>query len=142
LEARNHNNIFAPNLCAKAIGFDGFNAGVAIGRARLETCLPAQQRNDREPKLFNRHRQQGGGHLLAGSEEHIHLALGALRINFSRLFDQVVCCIALCGYNDHYIVSLAVGLRDDLRNVANLIGIRNRAAAKFLYNECHCNTLL
>ena len=80
--------------------------------------------------------------LLSGGQQHIHLPVGSKGIDLICLLNQFVGGGALSAQHGHHLVSRLIGIRDNLRYMAQAAAIRYGCAAKFLYNECHCNTLL
>ena len=103
--------------------------------AGLKPGLPAEQGNDRAAELFNGHGQQRNGNLLACGHQHIHLPLAGVGIDLLRLRNQVVRGVSLSGNHDHDVVSLSVGIGDELGHPHHPFGIGNRAAAEFLYYQ-------
>ena len=101
----------------------------------LEAGLPTQQRNRRAAELFDRHRQQRDGDLFTGGQQHIHFTLVGMGVDLIGLVDQIVGGIALSGHYDHHVVTLAVFLGNDASHVHHALGIGDRAAAEFLYNQ-------
>ena len=53
------------------------------------------------------------------------------------LFNQVIGGVPLGGQDHHHAVALAVGLGDDPGHIADFVGVGHRAAAEFLYDQCH-----
>ena len=58
-----------------------------------------------------------------------------MRIDLSRLGDQVIGGIPLGGEHRQHVMAPAVGLGNDAGHVADAVGIRDGGAAEFLYNE-------
>ena len=88
-------------------------------------------------ELFDCHGKQRYGYLLTRSKEHIHLSLGCLGINLLRLFDKVICRIALSGNNHNNIVAFGISIRHYTGDIHNSFGVRDRTSAEFLNNQCH-----
>ena len=103
----------------------------------MEARLPAGQGDHRIAHGLDGHGAQGTGDLLAGGQEHIHLPLGGLRVDFRRFINQVVGGVSLGGEDRDDVIAFAVRLGDDTRHVANPVRIRHRGPAKFLYDQSH-----
>jgi len=58
LKSRNHNDIVFIQLRFQPVGINALDAGGTISGIGFEASLPAQQRNNRVSKLFNRHGKQ------------------------------------------------------------------------------------
>ena len=134
LEACDDDDVLLVQLVLQALGVDLFDAGVAVGGLGQKARLPAGQRDDRIAHLLDGHRQQGHRDLLAGGEQHIHLAAGRLVGDLSRLGDQLVGGVALGGDDRDDRISLVVCIGDDLGNMAYALHIGDRGSTKFLYN--------
>ena len=136
LEACHHHDAALIQLLL-ALGVHALDAGVAVIRGGVEARLPAQQGNHRVTHALDGHGQQRGGNLLPRGEEHIHLPLGGLFVDFGGLGDEVVGGIALGGDHHHHIVALLIGGGDNVRHIVDALGVLDGAAAELLYNQCH-----
>ena len=120
-----------------ALGVDLLDAGAAVAAVGLEAGLPAGQGDHGQAHGLNGHGAQGAGDLLAGGQQHIHLPLGCVGVDLLGLFNEVVGGVALGGEDRHHLVALSVGVRDDLRHVADAVGVGHGGPAEFLYNQSH-----
>ena len=135
LEARDYDYAALIELAAYALGGDAHDARAAVGAVRLHAHLPAGERDDGQA-----HRLEGHGHerdalLLAGGEQYVHLALARARVELARLLYELVGGVALGGEDDDDVVALDVAVRDYPGHMADPVGVRDGAAAEFLYYE-------
>ena len=135
LEARHHHNAPLIQRGTDAFRIYPLDPGSGIHGRGLEPGLPAQKGNHRESQFFNGHGQQGNGDLFPGGQQHIHLPLAALGIDFIGLFNQIVGGIPLRGHHHHDVVALLISVGDDPGDVKHPLGIRHRAASEFLYDQ-------
>ena len=142
LEAGDDDNGLLVQLRQDPFGVNALDAGVSVGGVGAEPRLPPGQGDDRIAHSLNGHGAQGTGNLLPGGQEHIHLPLGAVGIDFSGLGDEVVGGVPLGGEHHHHVMAAAVSLCDNAGHVADAVGVRNGASAEFLYNESHGSVYL
>ena len=108
----------------------------------MDTHLPGRQADDRQSHALQRHSTQSNGDLLSGGQQHIHLPLGGLGIDFSGLFDQIIGSVTLGRQNHQKLVPCPIGIGNDPRHVHDPLCVTDGAAAKFLYNQTHLGTPL
>ena len=137
LEAGHQHDLVLVQLGLDALGLDALDAGVAVGGIGIHARLPAGEGDHLIAHSLNGHGAQGDGDLLAGGQKHIHLPLGSVGIELLGLGDQVVGGVPLGGEHHHHAVALLIGLGDDPGHVAHAVRVGDRAAAEFLYNQCH-----
>ena len=135
LETGHDDDLVLVELGVDAVGVDLLDAGHGVLGVRLEPCLPAKKGDDRDAQLLECHREERDGDLLAGGEELVHFPLGMTRVDLFGFGDEVVRGIALRGDDDDDVVALAVGVRDDVRDVHDALGIGDGRTAEFLYDE-------
>ena len=137
LEPGHQHDLVLVQLGLDALGLDALDAGVAVSGIGVHARLPAGEGDHLIAHPLNGHGAQGDGDLLAGGQEHIHLPLGGVGIELLGLGDQVVGGVPLGGEHHHHAVALLIGLGDDPGHVAHAVRVGDRAAAEFLYNQCH-----
>ena len=57
--------------------------------------------------------------------------------DLARLGDQIICRIALRGHHHHRIIARGACICHNARHIHNAVSVGNRAAAEFLYDQCH-----
>ena len=137
LEASHQHNLSLIQLGLDALSLDALDARPAIGGVGVHTGLPAGERDHLIAHGLDGHGAQRNGDLFPRGQQHIHLPLGRMGVDLRRLGDQIIGGIPLGGEHHHHTVPLAIGLCDDPGHVAHAVRVGDRAAAEFLYNECH-----
>ena len=115
-----------PRLAVRAVGADlHLRAGEADG-------LPAE--------VVDRHRDQRDRHLLAGGEEHVHLARRGLLAHLPGEVHQDVRLMPHGRNDHHHLRPLLLGAERAAGGGADLLGIGNTRAAKLLNDKRHKGT--
>ncbi len=91
------------------LGRDVLNLGLGMNAVGDDARLRAGQRNGGNAERMQRDGRQRDGRLLAGGQQHVHLALAGQRHDFLGQLDQVVGHAAHGGDDDDDLVALARG---------------------------------
>ena len=137
LEPGHNNHAVAGKLAFNALGVQALDARAGIGAVGDEAGLPAGQADGRDADLLQGHGQQGDGDLLAGGQQHIHLAAGRAVRDLLRFGDEVVGGIALRRDHDDDVVARIAGVGHDAGHVEDAAAVLDRSTAEFLYDQCH-----
>ena len=138
LKAGHNDDLVLVELGVDAVDVDLLDAGHGVLGVRLEPSLPAKKGDDRDAQLFEGHGQERDGDLLTGGQELVHFPAGMLRVDLFGFGDEVVRGVALGGDDDDDVVAVAVGVRNDARDVHDALCVSDGRTAEFLYDECHC----
>ena len=90
---------------------------------------------------LDRHGHQGDGDLLAGGQEHVHLACGRMLADFLGELDQFVGGVAAGADNDDDLVAGFLGADRFASGVHDALGVRHAAAAELLHDQRHLSSL-
>src|SRR5215469_4227448 len=74
LKTRHHGNLTLGQATSQLGDIDLLDARFAVDPVGAKGDLPAQPRARIDPEVLERERQQTGGHLLAGRDDHVILA--------------------------------------------------------------------
>lgn len=118
----------------RALGIDPGVHGHGVGH---HAGLPPGEGHHRESQRLHGHGAEGHGNLFPGGQKHVHLARGRAGIDLPGLLNQFVGGVALSAQHGHHLVSRLIGIRDNLRYMAQAAAIRYGSAAEFLYNQAH-----
>ena len=137
LEACHHHYAVAGQFAFHTLGVQALDAGLGVGAVGDEAGLPAGEADGGNADLLQGHGQQGDGDLLAGSQEHIHLAVGRVTGDLGRLGDEIIGGVALSGHDHHHIIARVAGVGHDARHIEDAVAVLDGSTAKFLYDQCH-----
>jgi hypothetical protein len=118
-------------------GGDIVNLGFRVDAVGHNARLRAGQRNRRHPQRVQGDGGQGNGLLLAGGQEHVHLALAWQGRNVFGQRNQAVRDSAHRGNHHDDPVAALVVLRHPFRDVFDAVRVGYRRPAVFLNNQCH-----
>ncbi len=81
------------------------------------------------------HRHQGHAHLLAGREQHVHLAGGGRSVISRGQVDEDVGVVAHRADDHHHLVALLLRANRLARGGEDLLGVGDAGAAEFLNDQ-------
>ena len=111
--------------------------GFRVDAACDDAGLRAGERDRLAAERIDRHRGEGDRGLLAGGEEHIHLALGRAARNLAGELDQAIRHPRHRRNHHHHRVPLPLRGEDPPRHIHDPLGIADGSAAEFLDDQCH-----
>ena len=102
----------------------------------MPACAPVSE-TAFVPERIDRHGGQRDGGLLAGGEEHIHLALRGVGGHLARELDQPIGDSAHGGDDADDLVARLLRRDDPAGDIEDPLGIADRSAAVFLDDQSH-----
>ena len=105
LEAGQHDDVPGIERLAQPLRVDLLDAGLAVRAVCHDADLRPGEADGPLAEFLNRHRGEGDADLLAGREEHVHLAGRRRAGDLGRLRDEVVGGAALRGHDDDHLVA-------------------------------------
>ena len=116
-------------------GIDAGDAGSAVDGVRLDAGLSTVEAHGGVPEVIECHREQRGRSCLPGREQNVHLALVRDARDALSERDQLVGAVAHRRDHSDDAAPLLGTRGDALRDVANAVGIGDRAATVLLDDE-------
>ena len=109
---------------------------VCVLSVRMPICA-AGEAHRLVPERMDRHRHQRDAHLLAGREQHVHLAGRRVVGDLLGEVDQVVGLVAHRADDHHDLVAVLLGANRPPGGRLNLFRIGDARAAEFLNDDSH-----
>ena len=134
LEAGRDDDLAVVEQLLHPLGRDRLNAGLGVRAVGADADLRAGEAHGLGPERMNRHRHQRDAHLLAGREEHIHLAAGRVVGDLLREVDQHIGLMPHRADDHHDLVAILLRANRPPRRHTNLFRIGDTRAAEFLNN--------
>ncbi len=104
----------------------------AIG---TDTDLSTRETDGFGAERMNGHGHEGDADLLAGREEHIHLAAGGVVCDLLGEIDEHVCLVPHRAHDHHDLVAILLRTNRSPCCCANLFRIGNACTAEFLNDK-------
>ena len=111
--------------------------GFGVNAVGDDAGLRAGQRHRRNADRLQRHRRQRDGRLLAGGEQHVHLALRRRVHDLLGELDEAVGHAAHRRDHDDDLIPARPAFADAPGDVLDPLGVADRGAAVFLNDERH-----
>ena len=137
LESGDDDHVAGIEQAVRFLGRDVLDLRFGVDAVGDDARLGAGQRHRRHADGLQRHGGQRDGRLLAGREEHVHLALGRRRGDLPGQRDEAVGDAAHRRHDDDNLVATGAALGHATRDILDPLGISDRGAAVFLDDERH-----
>jgi hypothetical protein len=111
-----------------------------VGAVGANVYLGAGVGTGRTAAFFQRHAQQRNGDLFARGKQHVQFARYRPVGDCAGQFQQPVGLAAHGGDDNDNVVTAIAPVDDLVGDGRNPIGITDRGAAVFLYDECHASS--
>ena len=138
LEAGGDDDLAVVEQLLHPLGRDRLDAGLGVRAVGADADLAAGEADRLGAERMDRHRHQRDAHLLAGREEHVHLAGRRVVGDLLGQVDEHVGLVAHRADDHHDLVAVLLGTNRPPRRGANLLRIGDTRAAEFLNDESHC----
>ena len=106
LEAGRDHDLAVVEQLLHPLGRDRLNAGLRMRAVGADADLGAGQAHRLGTERMDRHRHQRDAHLLAGREQHIHLAAGGVVGDLLGQVDQLIGLVPHRAHDHHDLVAL------------------------------------
>src|SRR5262249_40637306 len=104
----------------------------AVGR---DLDLVAEERAGAAAELADREREEPDRHLLAGRDDHVHLAIVRIVLDLARELEQAVGLSRHRGDDDGDLMTRGLGREAARRDVLDPLDVADRGAAVFLDDQ-------
>ena len=111
--------------------------GLGVHGVGHDAHLRAGERHRVEAARVDRHREQRDRDLLAGGEQHVHLALGGLGADVAGERDELVGDVPHRRDDRHHVVARLLACDEAIGDRADAVGATHRRAAELGDHQCH-----
>ena len=132
LEAGRDDDLAVVEQLLHPLGRDRLNAGLRVRAVGADADLAAREAHGLGPQRMDRHRHQRDAHLLAGREEHVHLAAGRVVGDLLGEVDEHVGLMPHRADDHHDLVAILLRTNGPPSRHTNLFRISDTRAAEFL----------
>src|SRR5205814_9524874 len=121
----------------QAVHVDADDARAAERAVGLDADLMAEERAGVDARILQREGEQRGGHLLAGGDQHVALAVLGRPRRLACEREQAIRLARHRRHDDDELVAGGTCGRDDARHVADAIDVGDRRASELLDDQRH-----
>ena len=123
------------SACRMRCGRDALDAGLGVRAVGDDADLGAGEADGAFAERLDRHRHQRDGDLLAGGQQHVHLAGRRLLGDFLGQLDQFVGGVAAGADDDDDLIAGLLGADGPPRRRHDALRVRHAGAAEFLHDQ-------
>ena len=135
LEAGDDDDVAVVEGLAHALGRDVLDAGLGVGAVGDDADLGAGEADGLLAERLDGHGHQGDGDLLAGGQEHVHLAGRRLVGDLAGQLDQLVGGVAAGADDDDDLVAGLLGADGPAGGGHDPLRVGHAGAAEFLHDQ-------
>ena len=137
LKAGHDHDLALAQRLGHPLGRDVPDPGLGVKAVGHQSDLGAREADRRHAQALDGHRHQGDADLLAGREQHVHLAGGRVFGDLLGQRDQFVGRVPAGRDDDQNLIAALMGLDRPPRRRQDLVGIRDAGPTKFLNEQRH-----